>query len=442
VIRSPSTQTFPDSAVRQWTLVRALLLAFVLAAAVVPEGNVGAQPSGATVRLTGRIAGSDTLIVSVLTMGQGAELFDRFGHMSIRVQNLATGLDSAWNWGMYDFDSPGFIARFLTGETRYWMAGYPTGNVLGYYRYNRRAVWEQRLDLGPREADSLLALLRRTSRDENKFYRYDYYLDNCATRVRDALDSVLGGALKRTLSGPGQGLTWRHETLRLAADFPVIGFAMSFALGPRADAPMSAWDELFIPMRLRDALRGVRVTQGAGGRPLVLAERLLVPEGAFTEAAAAPSFVGWGLGAGIAIAIVVLLLGNAARTSVAARAALGALGFGWHLTAGLCGTLVLLAGLVTRHLFMGANTGVLLGTPVSLVLAGLMFIVWSRRTSPRTLRAAALLAAFTSAAAALALFSHVTPSFAPADLSAVALALPVHAAFAYVLRLRAASVTT
>jgi hypothetical protein len=442
VIRSPSTQPFPDIAVRRWTVARALLVALVLTAAVVPNGSVGAQPSAATVRLTGRIAGSDTLIVSVLTMGQGAELFDRFGHMSIRVRNLATGLDSAWNWGMYDFNTPGFIPRFLTGETRYWMAGFPSPWLLDYYRRQDRAVWEQTLALGPREADSLLALLRRTSRDENKFYRYDYYLDNCATRVRDALDSVLGGALKRTLSGPGQGLTWRHETIRLAADFPLIGFAMSFALGPRADVPMSAWDELFIPMRLRDALRGVRVMQSAGERPLVRAERVLVPEGAFREAATAPSFVGWGLGAGIAIAIGLLLLGNAARTSVAARAALGVLGFGWHLTAGLCGTLILLAGLVTRHRFMGANTGVLLGTPVSLILAGLMFVVWSRGASPRTLRAAALLAAFTGAAAALALLSHVTPSLAPADLSAVALALPVHVAFAHVLRLRAASATT
>ena len=54
---------------------------------------------------------------------------------------------------------------------------------------------------------------------------------------------------------------------------------MSFALGPRADAPISEWDELFIPMRLRDAIRGVRVAGTSGDRPLVRSEQELNPEG-------------------------------------------------------------------------------------------------------------------------------------------------------------------
>src|SRR3989304_4039010 len=113
--------------------------------------------------------------------------------MSIRVRSPETGLDSAWNWGMYDFTSPGFIPRFLTGETRYWMEGFASLPLIDYYRRNNRAVWEQVLDLDAQEADSLLAFIRWTARPENRFYRYDYYLDNCATRVRDALDTVLRG---------------------------------------------------------------------------------------------------------------------------------------------------------------------------------------------------------------------------------------------------------
>lgn len=97
---------------------------------------------------------------------------------------------------------------------------------------------------------------------------------------------------------------------------------------------------------------------------------------------------------------------------------------------------------MTHHLFMGANTGVLLGTPVSLALVVLMIPAWSRTPDTRRLRLAATLSLFTCGAAILALIAHAVPSVAPANLAAVALALPVHAAFAYLLRLRAASLPT
>ena len=426
---------------------RAVVAAFAFTLAALPVLSLAvpaaarAQQPAASVTLTGRLAGRDSLVVSILTMGQGAELFDRFGHMSIRVRSTATGLDSAWNWGMYDFNTPGFIPRFLTGETRYWMAGFPTPSLVNFYRQAGRAVWEQELSLNAQEADSLLAYMRWNAKPENKFYRYDYYLDNCATRVRDLLDAVIGGELKRALAGSGSGVTWRGETVRLADAFPAVGFAMSYALGARADVPLSAWEELFIPMHLRDAIRPLRVQRaGESARALVSREAVLVPEGAFVEAAVPRSFLAAALGTGIALALAVLFLSKGADTSLAARTAIRALGVTWHVVAGVSGTLVLLAGLLTRHAFMGANTGVLLGTPVSLALVLLVIPAWSRTPSPRKVEMAANLALFTFGASSVVLISHAIPSLAPADLSAVALALPVHAAFAYALRERAGAV--
>jgi hypothetical protein len=418
----------------------AVPLAFAVAAGVVSPA--AAQKPGATISLTGRIVGHDSLVVSVLTMGQGEELFDRFGHQSVRVRNLTTGLDSAWNWGMYDFNSPNFIPRFLTGETRYWMAGFPSDLLIDYYRRSGRAVWEQELSLNAQEADSLLTYLRWNARPENKFYRYDYYRDNCATRLRDLIDGVLHGELKRTITGVGHGVTWRGETIRLADEFPIVGFAMSFALGTPADATLSAWEEMFIPMRLRDAIRPLKVRRaGEPERPLVNRETELVPVGAYVEAPAPRSFLVGALTLGISLALAILLIGNAATASTAARNTIRVLGVTWHFVAGVSGTLVLLAGLMTRHVFMAANTGVLLGTPVSLALMVLMIPAWSRNPDPRRLQMAATLSLFTFGAASLALVSHAAPSFSPADLSAVAFALPVHAAFAYLLRVRATVVT-
>lgn len=399
--------------------------------------TVRAQQPTAAVSLTGRLAGHDSLIVSILTMGQGRELFDRFGHMSIRVQAPAIGLDSAWNWGMYDFNTPGFIPRFLSGETQYWMAGFPTPALVNFYAQAGRGVWEQELSLNAREADSLLTYLRWNAKPENKFYRYDYYLDNCATRVRDVIDAVTGGELKRALAGSGSGMTWRGETVRLSDAFPVIGFGMSYALGARADVPLTTWEELFIPMHLRDAIRALQVQRaGEPSRALVSRETVLVPESAYVEAAAPRSFLAAALATGIVLALIVLFLSKASDVSLGARTAMRILGVTWHFVAGMSGTLVLLAGLLTRHVFMGANTGVLLGTPVSLALVLLVVPAWSKSPSPRKVIVAANLALFTFGAASLTLISHAIPSLAPADLSAVALALPVHAAFAYALHVR------
>lgn len=418
-----------------------LLLAGAMAsgAAMALAGAVTAGAQTAAARPEARqpvaprqAAPPDSLVVSFLSVGPGKDVFDRFGHAAIRLHDAATGLDSAWNWGMYDFDSPGFIWRFLTGETHYWMAGYPTELVLDYYRRANRAVWEQELALNRAQADSLLAFLRWNALPANRFYRYDYYLDNCATRVRDVIDAITHGSVRRATEAVGGGVTWRSETLRLGAAFPLLDFGMTFALGPRADATLSAWQEGFIPMRLRDALRGVRLAPD--GRPLVANERTLVPVSAFPEATAPPSYAGAAGMIGLGLAVVIIGLARAAA-SRAARIALGTIGTLWHLVAGLAGTLVLAAGLFTRHQFMGANASVLLGTPASLALVLCFARAWSPAAGPLVRRAAAALSVLAAVAALFAAAAHMMGPLSPADWAPVALAAPVHLALAIALTL-------
>src|SRR5581483_9589263 len=202
--------------------------------------------------------------------------------------------------------------------------------------------------------------------------------------------------------------------------------------GPRADATLTPWDDAFIPMRLRDALRDVRVGGVAGTAPLVRAERVLAPEGPYVEAAAPPRYVAPAAVIGLLLAIGVLLVRRAGPSGVAG-VAIGAFGSAWHLLMGVAGTLVLLAGLFTRHQFMAANASVLLGTPASLALAILYVRAWTSRASARTRGAAIALSALAAACAAAALLAHVAPAWSPADWAPVALVLPVHVALAVAL---------
>jgi hypothetical protein len=413
----------------------ALVCAFGLGGACARPA--GAQPGRTTATISGRItARPDSLVVSLITVGPGEVLWDRFGHTGIRVQNLATGMDSTWNWGLFDFDSPDFIRRFLTGDTRYWVAGFPTPAVLDYYRRYQRGVWEQELTLDFVQADSVLRFLRWNSQPENKFYRYDYYLDNCSTRARDALDAVLGGAIRRAVESKSAGVTWRGETLRLSQAFPSVAFGMSFTLGPRADVTLSAWEGAFLPMRLHDAVKAVTVTHAAGPEPLVRVEHELVPAGPFGEAANAPSYGMPALAIGVLVALLIAAIARYAPAP-GARVFVGAFGSLWHLVVGLAGTLVLWAGLFTRHTFMGANTNVLLGTPVSLALAVLFLLAARSRAGTGVRRTTSRLAQFAAAASLVALALHVVRGWSPADISPVLLVAPIHAAFAYAVARRA-----
>jgi hypothetical protein len=387
-----------------------------------------AAPTGARAQVPG-----DSLVISVLTMGPGNEVFERFGHISIRVRNLKTGLDSSYNWGMYSFDQPRFIQRFLTGDTRYWMQGFSTQLLVPWYRDAGRWVTEQELALSPPEADSLWRYIQWNAREENKWYRYDYYRDNCSTRVRDAIDMVLGGALRRGVAAREHGVTFRSETLRLAVAYPVLNFGMDFALGRPADATMSAWQEMFVPMRLEELIRDVRVRRPDGTTiPLVRAERTLVVDDRFAEAPVPPNLVRPALLAGLSLAGVVLLLSLVAVRSMPARSGIAAVGALWHLVAGSAGLLVLCLGLFTRHMFMAQNGNVLLGTPVSLALA-LLFPIAMLRPSTRVARATLSLSLLTVVCALGAVVVWTVPSLAQENRPLLALAVPIEWALAFAL---------
>src|SRR4051794_5527752 len=150
-----------------------------------PRGLVGALDS----------PGRD-VTVSLLTMGNGEQVWELFGHTAIWIHNNATGQDTVFNWGVFDSRQPNFILHFLQGLMLYQMGGETMEQLLYNYRYFNRSVISQELDLSVPQRDSLLGLIRVNARPENLQYRYDYFVDNCSTRPRDLLDRVLGGQLR------------------------------------------------------------------------------------------------------------------------------------------------------------------------------------------------------------------------------------------------------
>jgi hypothetical protein len=305
----------------------------------------------------------------------------------------------------------------------YSMGGYPYEQTLIDYRQRDRAVWAQELDLTSAQKIALRDFVIWNSRPENTVYRYDYYRDNCSTRVRDALDRVLGGVIRATFSARKTPYTYRSETLRLTQREPLLAAGIDLGLGRPADHQLTAYDEMFLPMRLRDYLNELRVDDGQGGtRPLVKNERMLLGTIGHPEATAPPRWLPEFLTLGLAIALLFAVLGwRAARGHARARFAAGTLFAVWSFGAGILGLILALLWAVTDHAFAHHNENLLLFNPLWLVLAVLVPMTAVKGRVSRVTRSLTFLLA---ALAVVALLMHFTGLSREANGEIIAFALP------------------
>ncbi len=318
-----------------------LLALFTAAVAAIPSGPVHG------------------LRIGVMTMQPGEIFWERFGHDALVVDDPARGEPISYNFGFFDPSEPDFVSRFVRGEMRYQLVALPLREDLVYYRDVGRGVSIQWLNLTPQQALQLSTALAVNAQPEHSYYRYQYFTDNCSTRVRDAVDRALGGKLQRQLSARSRGNTYRSEAVRLASPAPLMWLGFDIGLGPFADVPLSRWQEAFVPMRLADSLREATASDG---RPLVAATQQLLPQRIAPEPAEfARPWWPWLL-SGISIALALLWIGRAAPRALA-TAAIPI----WTL-AGLLGILSLFIWLGTAHNAGWANQNLLLINPLCLLL--------------------------------------------------------------------------
>jgi hypothetical protein len=369
------------------------------------------------------------LRISVITIGPGAEVWERFGHNAIMVEDTVTGEARWYNYGMFDFNAADFWPRFLKGDMRYWMAGGDVRSELGAYVERNRSVWIQELDLTPPERLALKQFLEWNVLPENRFYHYDYYYDNCSTRVRDALDRVIGGAIKAQTEGRPSGTTFRAETRRLTESSLPVYIGIELGLGRPTDRPISQYDEMFLPMALRDHLRQVTLRDSTGAeRPLVKAEETLYRSTADTPPVEPPKWWPWFLLAGLIVGGMLLVSGIALATSSAARWIFGLIAGAWTLFAGLGGLLLAALWAFTSHTAAHANENLLQLCPLALALLVAL---------PRVLRrprgrhpVAARLALVMLLASAAGLVVKLIPGSSQMNWEIIAFALPVNFAIA------------
>ena len=357
-------------ALARLALTVALLLGFHLGCSVaLAQGDVS--------RPGGEVAGSE-LEVYVMTMGQGDLLWERFGHNALGIRDRAAGTDIVYNWGTFSFEQADFLPRFLRGEMLYWMAPHDAAATLAAYESWNRSVTVQRLNLTPAQRDSVRRFVEWNQQDANKFYRYDYYLDNCSTRVRDALDAVLGGAIRRATDSLRTPMTYRDHSLRLMDGMFWSRTGIDLGLGAPTDRPISAWEAMFIPMEVQRGLRSIRVPDSTGALvPLVASEEILFEATRAPERKDVPRLAGTAFLFGLAIAGVLLALGY----RLPGRFAATTLAMVCSLVAGTFGLLLFLLWTVTQHGATHGNQNLFFVQPLWLAVFALVPFVRAGRTS-------------------------------------------------------------
>jgi hypothetical protein len=222
--------------------------------------------------------------------------------------------------------------------------------------------------------------------------------------------------------------------MRLTQVGPWLATGIDIGLGRPADHKLSAYEEMFLPMRLRDYIRGLRVSDGNGGtRPLVKSERQLLGTISHPEPTAPPRWLPLFLAVGVLVGILFAVVGRrAARGSVRARYSAGILFSVWSFAAGFLGVILALLWAITDHTFAHQNENLLLFNPLWLVLAVLAPMTAVKGRVARTTRGLTFLLA---ALAAIAPLLHLIGLSRQNNWLLIALGLPPVAALAWAVHL-------
>ncbi len=255
--------------------MRCRLAVLLLLIALLPllAQETDAQPN----ELAGRLPRlDDSAQVSLVTYTPGEELYQAFGHSAIRVKDDLLSIDRLYNFGVFDFETADFYLKFVHGDLLYQLAvstGEEEISIVGAYG---QGITELLLNLSQDQKQKLFEVLEINLLPENRFYRYDFILDNCSTRPRDVLERITGSPVIERGAG---NQTFRQMLDPYFTRIPWIGFGISLLLGAKVDRLASPREACFLPADLERAVQ----TGKDGDQSLTAGKKELFPPEALPD---------------------------------------------------------------------------------------------------------------------------------------------------------------
>lgn len=198
--------------------------------------------------------------ISVLTCGPGTDLYNTFGHTAIRIYDPQQDINVVFNYGMFSFggsstkDQIDFGIRFVRGKLDYWLGVQEFDNFINEYVYQKRWVFEQELNLSQTKKQELFEALLINYQPENRKYQYDFFFDNCSSRVRDMIEQVNEDAFggKDGAVHEGSGKSYIDLIDPYIQRSPWLDFGMDIMLGTKSSREASLYETMFLPDHLME----------------------------------------------------------------------------------------------------------------------------------------------------------------------------------------------
>ena len=306
--------------------------------------------------------------ISVLTFGPGkTELYSAYGHSAIRVHDPISGYDAAYNYGTFDFNQPNFYLNFTRGHLIYKLAVQDARRLSEYYKYNDRSITEQVLELTQRQKQLVFDYLQNNAKPENAGYNYDYFYDNCATRILYVFEQALGEEIRFEDSFVDeQGLTVRELTDKYSAiEFPWGKLGIDICLGMPMDKELTNIQYTYIPEYVFKAFAIAQVEQDGSWQPIVNATNFIfvAKVGNTNGPPVTPNLVFWSF---LALIIIISFIAKIKNFSLRWFDLI------FFLIVGLLGTLLFLLWVATDHTAAAWNLNLLWAWPTHLAIAFLL----------------------------------------------------------------------
>ena len=295
-----------------------------------------------------------------MTCRQGDDLYNTFGHNALWVSDPVTKKSEIYNYGLFDFDEPNFLMKFLRGKLLYALGIQRRESFLNNYSLEKRSILIQKLNLNTAQRNKLYLGLREDYKPQNRKYLYDFFFDNCSTRIRDLLFNNLEGLEDGSISDNSK--TFRQLLDEYTYGSPWMDFGIDLIIGKKADNIADKDDQMFLPEYLHNRIEGLQID----GKSIVAEQSMILDyekenlqrqqRGWFT-----PSLI-----FGILLFIELILLIRSKK--VIENKAIRIYDKIWIFLAGIGGCIVLFMWVGTDHIPTKDNLNILWLNPLFLLL--------------------------------------------------------------------------
>lgn len=311
----------------------------------------------------------------LMTVGIGDDLAARYGHTGIRIVNPVDKTDVVFNWGKFYFDDPMFALNFYRGDLTYSMGVRSYERDIAHHEADRRTILQEKINLNDRQKRRLYEKIAWNARPENRDFKYQYWYKNCSTIPRDYLDEVMEGQIRAKFYRQNSGKTFRHYVRSNLSLMPGMIPVLDTIMNSRIDRPISKWEEMFLPGKLREHLLTMASVDADGnpvaGVPLLSGSTTLL---SYPENYRDFKIDYWLMASGIwvLLAVVIVRLLRRKKSGDASSSSMrlfGAVLTGYGCVSGFFGTLMLLNWLFSGHEDIWHNANLLLFTPLDWIFA-------------------------------------------------------------------------